>query len=112
MTRKHKRHMRDWDPLSEYRSEYRSDWSLRKATSRDLLPKQVYIHATDRNRGDLILLQEACFSCPNEDLRGVGEMLIRGLALIAKTLADPSSLLKGPSHFTPLNLLLVSDTAR
>ena len=55
MTRKHKRHMRDWDPLSEYRSEYRSDWSLRKATSRDLLPKQVYIHATDRNRSDLIL---------------------------------------------------------
>ena len=60
----------------------------------------------------LIVLQEACFSSPNEDLRGVGEMLIRGLALIAKTLADPSSLLKGPSHFTPLNLLLVSDTAR
>ena len=60
----------------------------------------------------LIVLQEACFSCPNKDLRGVGEMLIRGLALIAKTLADPSSLLKGSSHFTPLNLLLVSDTAR
>lgn len=58
MTRKHKRHMRDWDPLSEYRS----DWSLRKATSRDLLPKQVYIHATDRNRGDLILLQRQRFS--------------------------------------------------
>ena len=49
--------MGDWDPLSEYRS----DWSLRKATSRDLLPKQVYIHATDRNRGDLILLQRQRF---------------------------------------------------
>ena len=58
MTRKHKRHMGDWDPLSKYRS----DWSLRKATWRDLLPKQVYIHATDRSRSDLILLQRQRFS--------------------------------------------------
>ena len=59
----------------------------------------------------LIVLQEAC-CLPEGRFERSGEMLIRGLALIARPLADLFSLLKGPSHSTPLPLLLVSDTAR